>query len=50
MKLTENTITAISAVLLIAVTCTVLLIGGLSISPVSGNEQNRVELASATRN
>jgi hypothetical protein len=35
MKLTHNTVTAILSVLLIAGTCTVLLVGGLNMSQVS---------------
>jgi hypothetical protein len=48
MKLTENTVSAISAVLLIATTCTVLLVGGLNMSPVSANEHGRVDVTAST--
>ena len=48
MKLTENTLAAISAVLLIATTCTVLLVGGLNMSPVSGNQHGPVDVTAST--
>jgi len=48
MKLTENTVSALSAVLLIATTCAVLLVGGLNMSPVSGNQQGPVDVTAST--
>ena len=44
MKLTHNTVTAILSVLLIATTCTVLLIGGLNMSPVSHSQHDRYDV------
>jgi hypothetical protein len=35
MKITHNTVAATLSVLLIAITCAVLLIGGLNMTPVS---------------
>ena len=50
MKLNENTRTAMFAVFLIAVTCSILLIGGLSMNPASSNDYGRYNVASATNN
>jgi hypothetical protein len=50
MKVTENTRIAMFAVFLIAVTCTILLIGGLSMNPASGNDYSRYNVASAATN
>ena len=48
MKLTHSTVTAIFSVLLIATMCTVLLIGGLNMSPVSDNQHGPVDVVAST--
>jgi len=48
MKLTENTVTAISAVLLIAATCAVLYFGGLNMSPGSDTHHGAVDITAST--
>jgi hypothetical protein len=50
MKLTQNTVSAILSVLLIATTCGILLIGGLSMSADSHNEHSRFVVAASTHN
>ncbi len=48
MKLTHNTVTAILSVVLIATTCTVLLVGGLNMSPVSHSQHGPVDVTAST--
>ena len=48
MKITHNTVAAILSVLLIATTCTVLLIGGLNIAPVSHDPHGRYDVTAST--
>ena len=50
MKVNENTRTAMFAILLIAVTCSILLIGGLSIEPAPGIDSGPYKVASAAKN
>ena len=48
MKITHNTVAAILSVLLIAVTCIVLLIGGLNMIPVSHNQHGSHDVTAST--